>query len=81
VGKWESRSDFQGGLRRRLFHNLVLCPFRPQKAFSYMAGCQVITHGRIGVITEVRRQSRQLRTTRDRFRLGQAVLMSPFRQF
>jgi hypothetical protein len=28
------------------------------EAFSYMAACQVITHGRIGVITEARRPSK-----------------------
>ena len=52
VGKWKSQSDFQGGLGRRLFHNLILSPGPTPEAFFYMAGCQVITHGRIGVITE-----------------------------
>ena len=26
VGKWKSQGDFQGGLGRRLFHNLILPP-------------------------------------------------------
>jgi hypothetical protein len=53
VGKWKSRSDSRGGLGRRLFHNLILSPDPTPEALSYMAGWQVITHGRIGVITEV----------------------------
>jgi hypothetical protein len=52
VGKWKSQGDFQGGLGRRLFHNLILSPGPTLETFSYMAGCQLITHGRIGVITE-----------------------------
>jgi|SRR5208337_803130 len=52
VGKWKSQSDFQGGLGRRLFHNLILPPGPTQEAYASLAGFQVITHGRIGVITE-----------------------------
>ena len=54
VGKWKSRSDFQGGTGRRLFHNLSLSPESDCGALPSLAGFQVIMYGRFGVIAEDR---------------------------
>ena len=56
VGKWKSRRDFQGGLGRRLFHNLFKCPEWTANVLSPLAGFRVTMNGRIGVTTEDRAQ-------------------------